>query len=58
MLNGPGVEDSLLKYIEPWVLTFCGYKFFKNLIEAMDLILGKQDETITFKITQTVSECM
>ena len=52
------MEDSLLKYREPWVLTVCGYKFFENLIEVMNLILGKLNETVIFKTTQTVSECM
>lgn len=35
------MEDSLFKYMELCVLTFCGYKPFENLIEAMDLLLGK-----------------
>lgn len=37
------MANSLFKYMELWVLIFCGYKPFKNLIKAMDFLLEKQN---------------
>lgn len=35
------VEDLLFKYMELWVLNFCGDSPFENPVKDMDLFLGK-----------------
>lgn len=51
------MEDSLFKYMELWVLNFCGYNPFENPMKVVDLFVGKQSVVDTFKFAQFQRVC-